>query len=149
MTRYSPSRRSVLMLAGASTASFPLRTLAQNRNQAVRIGMLPLGTEANSYDRSLVEAFKKGLIQSGLVEDRDFILDVASTKSDPEQALRELMLRGAQILVPCGTSASLVTKRAASTVPIVFVSVGNPLGIGLVDSLSRPGGNDAGAWTES
>src|SRR5262249_22774887 len=48
------------------------------------------------------------------------------------------------LLVSCGTSASLAAKRHASTLPIVFISVGNPIGIGLVESLARPGGNTTG-----
>ncbi|HEX8165388.1 MAG TPA: ABC transporter substrate-binding protein [Beijerinckiaceae bacterium] len=137
-------RREILACLGALTAAYPLGAQAQASKPPVRIGILPLGSSSNDYDRSLVEAFRKGLLQSGLVEQRDFVLDVAWTTAQPEQALAELMQRGAQILVPCGTSASLAAKRGATDVPIVFVSVGNPLGIGLVESLSRPGGNLTG-----
>ncbi len=54
------------------------------------------------------------------------------------------MQRGAGILVPCGSSASVAAKRQASTIPIVFISVGNPIGMGLVESLSHPGHNATG-----
>jgi len=54
------------------------------------------------------------------------------------------MQRGADMLIPCGTNASLAAKRQASAVPIVFISVGNPIGIGLVESLSHPGHNATG-----
>jgi putative ABC transport system substrate-binding protein len=47
-------------------------------------------------------------------------------------------------VVPCGTSASVAAKQRTSAIPIVFISVGNPIGIGLVESLSRPGGNATG-----
>jgi len=54
------------------------------------------------------------------------------------------MQRGAGILVPCGSSASVAAKRQESTIPIVFISVGNPIGMGLVESLSHPGHNATG-----
>ena len=56
----------------------------------------------------------------------------------------EVMQRGAGILVPCGSSASVAAKRQESTIPIVFISVGNPIGMGLVESLSHPGHNATG-----
>jgi putative ABC transport system substrate-binding protein len=55
-----------------------------------------------------------------------------------------LMQRGAKLLIPCGTSASVAAKQQVSTIPIVFINVGNPVGVGLVQSLSRPGGNVTG-----
>ena len=54
------------------------------------------------------------------------------------------MQRGAKILVPAGTSASVAAKRQTSTIPIVFITVGDPVGVGLAESLSRPGGNVTG-----
>ena len=54
------------------------------------------------------------------------------------------MQRGAKLLVTAGSSAAVAAKRHTSTIPIVFVPVGNPVGIGLVDSLSHPGGNATG-----
>src|SRR6266481_817846 len=54
------------------------------------------------------------------------------------------MQRGAKLLIPVGTSASVAAKREVSIIPILFISVGNPVGVGLVESLSRPGGNVTG-----
>ncbi len=54
------------------------------------------------------------------------------------------MQRGAKLLITVGSSASAAAKRYTSIIPIVFVSVGNLVGIGLVESLSRPGGNVTG-----
>jgi len=56
----------------------------------------------------------------------------------------EIVQRGAKLLIPVGSSASVAAKNYTSTIPIVFISVGNPIGIGLVDSLSRPGRNATG-----
>jgi putative ABC transport system substrate-binding protein len=81
-----------------------------------------------------------------VVEDRDVVLDLVWIKNEPEipQAVNELMQRGAKLLITCGTSASVAAKRQVSTVPILFINVGNPVGVGLVESLSRPGGNVTG-----
>ena len=115
-------------------------------NGPTRIGFLPLGSPSSAYDRALVEAFRLGLREVGLVENQHVILDVVWIGSEPEapQAADELVRRGARLLVPAGTVASLAAKRHAATVPVMFISVGNPVGIGLVESLSRPGGNATG-----
>jgi putative ABC transport system substrate-binding protein len=119
---------------------------AEAQPAPVRIGILPLGSPSNAYDRSLVEAFRQGLREVGLIEPRHVVLDVAWITSEPDhtRAVTELMQRGARLLVPCGTSASLAAKRQATTLPILFISVGNPVGIGLVESLARPGGHATG-----
>jgi putative ABC transport system substrate-binding protein len=59
-------RREFITLLGGATA-WPLAARAQQRNGPVRIGLLPLGSSANVYDRSLVEAFQQGLRQVGLI----------------------------------------------------------------------------------
>ena len=73
---------------------------------------MPLGSASNDYDQSLVEAFRKGLRESGLVEGRDVQLEVVWTGSELEvsQAVVRLSQRGVKLLIPVG-------------------SVGNPLGI--------------------
>jgi ABC-type uncharacterized transport system substrate-binding protein len=133
------------LIAGMSSAAlWPLVAHAQQTKSAGRIGLLPLGSESNAYDRSLVEAFRRGLAHAGLVENRDFMLDIMWTTGDPDSSVRELLKRGVDLLVPSGSSASLAAGRQTSTIPILFVTVGNPIGLGLVDSLSHPGRNATG-----
>jgi len=136
-------REFVALLGGAAAATWPLAARAQV-GKPVRIGVLPLGSPSNQYDQSLVEAFRQGLRQIGLVENRDIVLDVVWNNGDLDRAVIGLLQRGAGLLVPCGTSASLAAMRHGSTVPVVFISVGNPIGIGLVESLSHPGRNATG-----
>jgi putative ABC transport system substrate-binding protein len=135
-------REFIAALGGA--AAWPLAARAQQPKGLIRIGLLPLGSPSNAYDVSLVEAFRQGLGKVGLIEDRDVVLDVVWVTSKAQEAVAGLIQRGAQVLVPCGTTASLAAKQATSTIPIVFISVGNPIGIELVDSLSKPGGNATG-----
>jgi ABC-type uncharacterized transport system substrate-binding protein len=128
------------MLAG------PRAALTQQADNPVRIGFLPIGSPSNAYDRSLVEAFRQGLREVGVVENRHVVLDIVWIGNEPElpQAVSELVRRGAKLLVPVGTSASVAVKRQVSTIPVLFINVGNPIGVGLVESLSRPGGNVTG-----
>jgi putative ABC transport system substrate-binding protein len=137
-------RREFITLLGGAAAAWPLAARAQQAKGPVRIGFLPLGSPSKAYDRSLVEAFQEGLHKVGLVENRDIVLDIAWISSDPDQAVTELVQRGAQMLIPCGSSASVAAQRRAPTIPIVFIAVGNPIAMGLVDSLSHPGRNATG-----
>jgi ABC-type uncharacterized transport system substrate-binding protein len=140
------ARASVAFVLLASLAAAALCAQAQQANAQARIGLLPFGSPSNEYDRSLVAAFRLGLREIGVVENRDVVLDVAWTSSEAEisSAVDELVQRGVKLVIPFGTSASLATKRQVATLPILFISVGNPVGIGLVGSLSRPGGNVTG-----
>jgi putative tryptophan/tyrosine transport system substrate-binding protein len=137
-------REFITLLGGAAVAACPAAAQAQQAKKPIRIGFLPLGSPSNAYDRSLVEGFRQGLRQTGLVENRDVVLDVVWISGDPDQAVTELMQRGAELLIPCGSSASVAAKRRASPIPIVFISVGNPIAMGLVENLSRPGSNATG-----
>jgi putative ABC transport system substrate-binding protein len=136
-------RREFITLVGGAVA-WPLAARAQHPKRPVRIGFLPLGSPSNANDRSRAEAFRQGLRQAGLVENQDIVLDLVWAGSDPDQAVSELLQRGAQILVPAGSSAAVAAQRQAPTLPIVFISVGNPIAMGLVESLSHPGRNATG-----
>jgi putative ABC transport system substrate-binding protein len=137
-------RREFISLLGGAAAAWPLAARAQPGKSPVRVGLVPLGSPSNAYDRSLVEAFQQGLRRVGLIENRDIILDVAWVSGDPDQAVSDVLRRGAELLVPCGSSASVAAKRQTSTIPIVFLSVGDPIAMGLVESLSHPGRNATG-----
>ena len=129
-------RRQFIGLLGAMAATWPIAARAQQSKNPVRIGMLPIGLPSNPYNASLVEAFRQGLRDIGLVENRDFILDIVWVDgADPDAAVNELIQRGARLLVPCGSSFSVAARRQTSTIPIVFLNVGDPISMGLVDSL--------------
>jgi putative ABC transport system substrate-binding protein len=139
-------RREFIGLVGG-VAAWPLAARAQQQGSPpTRIGFLPLGSPSNGSDLSLVEAFRKGVRDGGLLEQRDVILDLVWTQDGREypQEVIELIQRGAAILATAGSSASSIAKQQTSTIPIVFINVGNPIGIGLVKSLPHPGGNVTG-----
>ena len=137
-------RREFITLLGGAAAAWPLEARAQQHKGPVRLGILPLGSPSNAYDRSLVEAFQQGLRRVGLIESQNILLDVVWINDDPDRAVSEALRRGAELLIPCGSGASVAAKRQTSTIPIVFVSVGDPIGMGLVETLARPGGNATG-----
>ena len=135
-------REFIAGLGGA--AAWPVVVRAQPAKSPVRLGFLPLGSPDNKYDQSLVEAFRQGLRQLGLIEGRDILLDVVWISGDPNQVVSEVLKRGTDLLITCGSSASVAAKGQASTIPIVFLSVGDPIAMGLAESLSRPGRNITG-----
>jgi len=138
-------RREFITLIACAAAAWPVGARAQQSKAPVRIGMLPIGLPSNAYDKSLVEAFRQGLRDIGIIENRDVILDILwISGGDPDAAVSELIQRGAKLLVPCGSNFSVAARRQTSTIPIVFLNVGDPIAMGLVDSLSRPGRNATG-----
>src|SRR5262249_57297256 len=127
------------LIAGlVAAAGLPFAVRAQQA--PLRAGFLPLGSPTNTYDQSLVDLFRQGLRDVGVVEDRDVVLDTVWTSDEAEipRALTELMERGAGLLIPCGANASVTAKRQASTIPILFIDVFNPTGLGLLQTFFRP-----------
>jgi putative ABC transport system substrate-binding protein len=137
-------RREIIKLLGGAAVTWPLAAHAQQRKDQVRLGFIPIGSPTNSYDLSLVETFRQGLRKVGLIENQNVVLDVAWVKTDADQAVSEVLQRGAEVLIPCGSSASVAAQRQTSTIPIVFLNVGDPVAVGLVESLSHPGRNATG-----
>jgi putative ABC transport system substrate-binding protein len=137
-------RREFIRLLGGATASWPLAAQAQQQKGPIRLGFVPIGSPENAYDLSLVEAFRKGLRQVGLIENQNIVLDIVWGANDPDQAVKEVLGRGAELLITSGSSTSVAAKRQTSTIPIVFLHVGDPMAVGLIESLSRPGQNATG-----
>jgi ABC transporter substrate binding protein len=137
-------RRFNILLGNAVT--WPLVAYAQQANNPFRIGYVPLGLPTNVTDQLFVEAFRKGLRDVGLVENRDVTIDIAwvANESDYSQAVSQLLQRGAMLLVTGGSTATAVAQRHTSTIPIIFAPAGNPVGTNFVASLSHPGGNITG-----
>jgi putative tryptophan/tyrosine transport system substrate-binding protein len=136
-------RRGFITLLGGA-AAWPIASRAQPRTGPVRLGFLPIGSPRNAYDRSLAEAFQEGLRRVGLIENQDIVLDVVWVSDDPDGAVSQVLKRGAELLVTSGSSVSVAARRQTSTVPIVFLHVGDPIAMGLIESLSRPGRNATG-----
>ena len=140
------TRRKLLVAFGVSTLTASFAALAQKQPAKMpRVGYLFSFTPAEG--QHLWEACRRGLRELGYVEGRTIMLEPrwAEGRHDrlPDLA-RELVRLPVDVLVAAATPASLAAKAATSTIPIVMVAVGNPVKVGLVSSLARPGGNITG-----
>jgi putative ABC transport system substrate-binding protein len=94
-----------------------------------------------------IEAFRDSLRQRGYVEGRNLTIEVRALTGSPEpdrKTAEDMAGSGPDVIVAWGTPAALAARRATTTIPIVMVSVGDPIGSGLIQSLARPGGNATG-----
>jgi putative tryptophan/tyrosine transport system substrate-binding protein len=139
-------RREFLMLLGGLATGCPLAAHAQQASKIHRIGYLSLGSptaEATRFD-----AFRAGLAALGYVEGKNLGIEARwldGAKYDQLAKLAaELVELNVDVIVAYATPGVSAAKRATTTIPIVFASLGNPVALGIVASLARPGGNITG-----
>jgi len=137
-------RREFIALIGGAAAARPLTVRAQS-GRTYRIGFLGVTSEAE-FGRQL-EALKRGLRQLGYEDGKNLVIEYrwADSQYDrlPDLAAELVKLR-IDVLVAHSTPGVRAAKQATSTIPIVMAIVGDPIAAGLVESLSRPGGNLTG-----
>jgi putative tryptophan/tyrosine transport system substrate-binding protein len=136
-------RREFIALLGGATA-WPVPLCAQQATKVPRIGSLRHGTAAADADR--VEAMRAGLRQGGYVEGKNIAIDFrwAETVDQlPELAAKLIRMNVDVIFAPSSTEVE-AARQATKTIPIVFAVHADPVGIGHVASLTRPGGNITG-----
>jgi len=142
-------RRNFLTLLGGATAScvvsWPLAAHAQSGVKSRRVSFLAL---IPREDATLMRAFLERLHELGYSEGANLIFDYRSAEGQPERLdplAAELVQAKPDVLVAgFGTLAAKAAKGATITIPIVFTTVGDPLGAGIIANLARPGGNVTG-----
>jgi ABC-type uncharacterized transport system substrate-binding protein len=132
-------RRKFLTLLGCAAATWPLAASAQQPGKIPRIGIID--------DAPRWNAFRHGLRDLGYLEGQNVAFDYAYGDGVPErlaEAAAALVRRPVDVIATFGTPASFAAKQSTTAIPIVMISIGDPVRAGLVPSLARPGGNITG-----
>jgi putative ABC transport system substrate-binding protein len=138
-------RRKLVIALGAGALTAPLASFAQQQGKVWRIGVLVFGSSITHGYR--IDAFTQGMAKLGYVEGNNvsLLLRFADGNVDRLPALAaDLAAKKVDVIVCQNTATSRAAKQATDHIPIVFVSVGDPVGSGFVASLAKPGGNVTG-----
>jgi putative ABC transport system substrate-binding protein len=123
----------------------PLAAQAEQTGNTHRIGFL--GNSTAALEANLVDPFREGLRERGYVEGQNLLIEYRWAEGKYERfpaLVGELLALKVEVIVTAGTPATLAVKKATQSVPLVMVAVGDPVGTGIVPSLSEPGGNITG-----
>ena len=117
------------------------------RARLIEFGFLRAGQPPKSF----VEGFRRGLREQGLIEGQNIAIEwgLAPRAAQLPDALAKLIRLKVDVLVASGTSAVLLTRDAAGTIPVVFVAAVDPVAMGLVPGLARPSGMVTGFTSEA
>jgi putative ABC transport system substrate-binding protein len=136
-------RREFILLIGSTAVAWPLSARTQQGGKKYIIGRFSAG----SATEPLVDVMTEALRELGWVEGENVVFERRYAENRLErlpELAADLVRLKVDVIVAGGTLAPLAAKRATSTIPIVMVGAGDPLGSGLVPSLARPGGNVTG-----
>ena len=139
------NRRGFLAAVAGGLLAAPLASEAQPPVNVPRIGLL-FGASSSGASH-LVDAFRQGLRELGYVEGRNIVIEQRSAEGRQERftgLAAELVRLKVDVIVAATSAAALAAKNATTAIPVVMLVVGEPVRLGLVMSLARPGGNITG-----
>jgi putative ABC transport system substrate-binding protein len=139
-------RREFITLVGGS-ALWPMAVSAQQGERVRRVGALYILAADDPEAQTRHSLFQQSLQQLGWTIDQTLRLDVRLAGGDTEEVRRyasELVALAPDAILAVGSATVAPLQKETQTLPIVFVNVADPVGAGLVESLSRPGGNTTG-----
>jgi ABC-type uncharacterized transport system substrate-binding protein len=141
-------RRQFLGVLGGAAISLPYRAVAQK--PLLRIGFLTGGAAASINSELQVRTIKRGLEANGLVEGRDYVFEPRFSggryEKFPELA-RELAQAGVSVILVNTIASARAAQNLVPPLPVVMMSINDPVGMGLIASLARPGGHTTGLAT--
>jgi ABC-type uncharacterized transport system substrate-binding protein len=132
-------RREFIALLGGAAAAWPLAARAQQPARVPRIGIVD--------DAPMWHSFRQALRELGYIEGQSVNYEYRYSEGVPDRlaaAVGELVRRPVDLIAAYGTPPTEAAKAATTTIPIVMIGVGDPVRVGLVASLARPGGNITG-----
>jgi putative tryptophan/tyrosine transport system substrate-binding protein len=138
-------RRDFIRVITGTVVAWPFAARAQQRGKVARIGFL--GATSLSGFRRQVEGFRLGLRDLGYIESANIVIEYRWAEGKYErlpELAADLVRSDVDVIVTHGAPGSLAAKRATATVPIVMAVTGDPVAMGLVASVARPGGNITG-----
>jgi ABC-type uncharacterized transport system substrate-binding protein len=137
-------RREFITVLGGAAAAWPLAARAQQSANVARIGFLRFGPASANAGR--IEALRAGLRQLGYVEGKNIVIEFrwAETVDQLPELAAELVRMNADVIFAMSSTEVEPAQQATKTIPIVFALHADPVGLGHVASLARPGGNITG-----
>jgi ABC-type uncharacterized transport system substrate-binding protein len=142
-------RREFITLLGSAATALPFAASAQQLGKLPTIGLW--GPTMSSVASQRIAPFVQRLRELGWIEGRTVAIEYRWAEGRNERAAEiaaEFVRLKVDVIVAQGTPSVIAAKQATSVIPIVFAAVGDPVGSGLVASLSRPGGNVTGLSTQ-
>jgi putative tryptophan/tyrosine transport system substrate-binding protein len=142
-------RREFITMLGGAAAAWPLAASAQQTDRIRRIGVLN-GLADDTEGRFRIITFQQGLRELGWTEGHNIRTELRWAAGDVDRMrtyAAELVAAKADAILAITTAALVPLRQATSSIPIVFVNVGDPAESGIVESLARPGGNITGITT--
>jgi len=143
------NRWGIVLTAAILTAVILALSLPAQAQQPTKIPRIGYVTEAGdlSSPSTNLEAFRQGLRELGYVEGKNIVIEFRSAEGKPDRVpslVAELVQLKVDVLVSQATGGIIAAKQATKTIPIVMVTVQDPIARGLIDSLEHPGGNITG-----